>query len=126
MKKATFAVIFSIFFLFLVLSMGAQGASGSQDTEKSLEQSFGNIQKDLETLAESAAGLLKQKESEFREKLEQSSKELNAKDIMMKMNELKAKGLDSWEDIKMLVFQIWEDLRKTYDTELHKTDFEKT
>jgi hypothetical protein len=34
--------------------------------------------------------------------------------------------LESWEDIKMLVFQIWEDLRKTYDTELHKTDFEKT
>ena len=65
--------------LVVLLTMGLQSAPGSDATEKSLGQAFDGIQKDLKDLSQSVTGLLKHKEIEFREKLDQSSQELNLK-----------------------------------------------
>ena len=63
---------------------------------------------------------------EARVKLDQRLKALkkgNA-DIQRKLEDLKSKGTESWKDIKALVFDIWQELQKTFEKEMDPTQFQ--
>jgi ElaB/YqjD/DUF883 family membrane-anchored ribosome-binding protein len=88
-----------------------------------LNETLSTMEKDLNELGEKAKTMSK----EAQEKLAQRLKEMRDKnkDIMKKMDELKSKGIESLDDIKNLVFGLWNELKDIYDTELHGTDYEK-
>ena len=81
------------------------------------------MEKDLEELAEKA----KTMSEDAQEKLAERLKEMQEKnkDVKKKMDDLQAKGIETWKEIKEFLFDLWNDLLDTYDKELHQTDFEK-
>jgi ElaB/YqjD/DUF883 family membrane-anchored ribosome-binding protein len=98
-------------------------AKAKEEFSKTLDETLSGVESDLDTWKDKARDM----SEENREKLALHLKELREKnkDFMIKMDELKTKSLDSWKDIKAFIFEIWEDLRKTYDEELRTADFEK-
>jgi len=42
-------------------------------------------------------------------------------EVVAKLEELKSKGIKTWDEIKTLIFNIWQDLKKTYDKEIEES-----
>ncbi len=47
-------------------------------------------------------------------------------EVVKKLEDLKYIGIKSWKEIRELIFNIWQDLKKTYESEVEKSQLQKT
>ena len=90
--------------------------------EDQLDQTMDGLQAKIKKLRKETATM----SDEARGKLEQRLKVLKKSnvEIQRKLEDLKSKGMESWSDIKALVFDIWQELQKSFDKEMDPSQFQ--
>lgn len=86
------------------------------------EQFEVHLDKTISTLDNKIEDLQKQSESmneDARQKLSRQLEEFSVKnqEVVAKLEELNSKGIKTWDEIKTLIFNIWQDMIKTYTKE---------
>lgn len=76
----------------------------------------------LDTKLEELRKQSKSMSTEAKEKLARELTQLREKnqDVAAKLKALQKQGADSWKEVKVLVFDLWQDLKQTYDEGLGK------
>lgn len=97
-------------------------SEAKREFEDQLDQTMNDLELKIGALRKETATM----SDEARKNLEQRLKALKKSNagIQRRMEDLTSKGTESWRDIKALVFDIWQELQKTFDKQMDPTQFQ--
>ena len=90
-----------------------------REFEGSLDQTMDGLEAKLEEMRKATATMSEEAKQTLEKQLKSLS-ETNA-DILQRLEKLKSEGAESWNAIKALVFDLWQELQKSFDENMDPT-----